>query len=106
MVELGKTCGELPGIRTRGSAPYPFQFSDEESADIEADVNGTLRGMEAICEIQETLGYLFPEQGIVPEERYTEARDALRQVKEQIIEHFARDKRERNTWREEWPFDD
>ena len=103
---LEKTCGEVPGVRTRGSVPYPFQFSDEERADMEADVNWALRGMEAICEIQETLGYLFPEQGIVPEQRYAEARDALQQVKEHIVEHFARNKRERKIWREEWPFDD
>lgn len=106
VVELEKIWAELPGVYTRGAAPFPFQFSDEDKAEIQADVGGALRGIEAMREVQETLGELFPERGIVREEQYEEARDALRQIKEQVLETFARDESDRGIWREVWPFDD
>ena len=106
VVELEKTWAELPGVRTRGGVPCPFQFSDEERAEIEADVNGALRGMEAMREIQEALRDLSLEQGVVREEQYEEARNALRRVKKQIIGHFAPDEREGDIWQEDWLFDD
>ena len=105
-MELEKIWAELPSVCTRGAAPFPFQFSDEERAEIQADVSGALRGIEAMREVQKTLGELFQEHGIVREERYEEARDALRQIKEQVIETFARDESDRGVWREGWPFDD
>lgn len=106
VVELEKTWAELPGVRARGGAPFPFHFSDEEKAEIESDVSGALRGIEAMRGVQEGLGELFPERGIVRAEQYGEAKDALRQIKEQVIEAFARSEREREAWREEWAFDD
>ena len=106
VVELEKIWAELPGVCTRGAAPFPFQFSNEDKAEIQADVSGALRGIEAMREVQETLGELFPERGIVREEQYEEARDALRQIKEQVLETFARDESDRGIWREVWPFDD
>ena len=106
VVELEKTWAELPGVRAHGGTPYPFHFSHEERAEIEAGVNGAMRGMEAMRGVQESLGDLFPERGIVPVEQYDEAKDALRQVKEQVIEVFAHDEHERRVWREAWPFDD
>lgn len=62
--------------------------------------------MEAIRGIQESLGELFPERWIVRNEQYEEARDALRQVKHQVIDMFARNQSDRETWQEAWPFDD
>jgi hypothetical protein len=106
VIELEKTWAELPGVRARGGASYPFHFSDAEKAEIEADVSGALRGIQAMQGIQKSLGELFPERGIVRVEQYDEAQDALRQIKEQVIESFARDERERRSWREEWPFGD
>jgi len=106
VVELEKTWAELPGVGVHGNALYPFKFSEEEKIEIEADVGGALRGIEAMRGVQEGLGKLFPEQGIVRSEDYEEVKDALRQMKEQVIETFARDERERNIWQKEWPFDD
>ena len=106
VVELEKSWDDLPGVRARGGAPYPFHFSQEEMAEIKADVSGALRGMEAMRKVQESLGELFPERWIVRNEQYQEARDALRQAKHQVIDMFARDQSDRETWLEAWPFDD
>lgn len=75
-------------------------------AEVEADSEGALRGMEAMAGVQETLGNLFPERGCVRPEQYDEAKDALRQCKEQIIDLFANTEAERAAWRDLWPFDD
>ena len=105
MVELEKTWAELPGVCTRGAAPFPFQFSIEERTEIETDVGGALRGIEAMRNVQESLGELFPERGIVRNDQYEETRDALRQIREQVIETYASDESDREIWREGWPFD-
>lgn len=106
VLELEKTWAELPGVCARGAAPFPFRFSNEERAEIEADVSGALRGIEAMREVQESLGELFPERGIVRNDQYEETRDALRQIREQVIDMYARDEKEKEIWRAGWPFDD
>ena len=106
VLELEKTWAELPGVCARRTAPFPFRFSNEERAEIEADTNGALRGIEAMREVQESLGELFPERGIVRNDQYEETRDALRQIREQVIDVYPRDEKEKEIWREGWPFDD
>ena len=106
VLELEKTWAELPGVCVRGAAPFPFRFSNEERAEIEADVSGALHGIEAMCEVQERLGELFPERGIVRNDQYEETRDALRQIKDQVVDMYARDEEEKEIWRKGWPFDD
>ena len=105
IIDLEKTWAEPPGARARGCVPYPFQCSDKEKIEAEADVNGALRGMQAMRGVRDALGELFPARGIVRTERYEEARDALEQMKEQVLATFARDAREKSLWSEEWPFD-
>ncbi|KAL9098523.1 MAG: hypothetical protein Q9163_005834 [Psora crenata] len=105
VLELEKTWTELPGVCARGAAPFPFRFSAEERVEIEADVRGALRGIEAMRKVQESLGELFPERGLVRNDQYEETRDALRQVREQVIGIYARDEKEKEIWLEGWPFD-
>ena len=57
-------------------------------------------------QVQESLGELFPERGIVRNDQYEETRDALRQIKEQVIDMYARAEKEKEIWRAGWPFDD
>lgn len=71
----------------------------------EAETEGAIRGVEAMTMIQDTIGDLFPERGCVRSEQYDEAKDALRQCKEQIIDMFASTEAERAAWEESWPFD-
>jgi hypothetical protein len=83
---------------------YPSNFSKSEQAEPEADVDGVVRGMEAMRSIRQGLGELFPEQGIVKPEDYEEALEALAQMKEQVIDEFATNAAEREAWRKAWPF--
>ena len=93
-------------MRAHGAAPFPIHFSNEERAEIEADVNGALRGIEAMNGVRDSIGELFPERGLVRNDQYEETRDALRQMKDQVIDMYARDEKEKEMWREGWPFDD
>ncbi|KGY14999.1 hypothetical protein PABG_12113 [Paracoccidioides brasiliensis Pb03] len=106
IVELEGTWADLPGVVTSEGkdCQYPFYFSDEEKAEIERDVNGSSLGMQAMQSISDSLGDLFPEQGVVRPEQYEEAKDALCQAKEFIIREFARNQNEEKAWEEEWPF--
>ncbi|KAK2861443.1 hypothetical protein FQN49_004186 [Arthroderma sp. PD_2] len=103
IAELESEWVGLPGV---GESPYPFAFSDKEKEGFKRDVNGSLLGMQAMQSIRESLGDLFPEQGIVRPDQYDEAKDALGQAKEFIMQEFARNDEERRVWGEEWPFDD
>ncbi|KAI9835963.1 MAG: hypothetical protein M1838_005179 [Thelocarpon superellum] len=47
--------------------------------------------------------HLFPERGLVREDQYDEARDAMRQMTKQVIEAFAPNERESEIWQENWP---
>lgn len=108
VVELESTWSTLPGViaSKNGDKHYPFCFSDAEKADIEKSVNESLLGMQVMQSIQDTLGDLFPEKGIVKTEQYDEAKNALGQIKEQIIEQYAKNDHEKKVWEKEWPFDD
>ncbi len=75
-----------------------------ERQEMEADVEGVARGIEAMRSIRESISELFPEQGIVRPDQYEEALDALEQIKDQVIEEFASNEQEREVWRKEWPF--
>ncbi|KAH7087483.1 kinase-like domain-containing protein [Paraphoma chrysanthemicola] len=101
VAELESQWSELPGSN---GAPYLFKLSVAERKEMEAQVEGVIRGMEAMRAIHDALGELFPEQGVVKPEQYDEALDALGQMKEQVIEEFARTEEERRQWEEAWPF--
>lgn len=108
VVELKETWAELPGVRVRGETPpaFPFHFSDQEKAEIEADFAGAMRGMEAMRGVKQSLGDLFPEQGLVRHDQYEASRDALRQMREHVMDKYASSEKEREEWRKNWPFDD
>ena len=106
VVDLEKIWDELPGVLAAGGPPFPLCFSDAEKAQIESDVEGALLGMQTMNAVQETLGDLFPELGAVRPERYDETKDALRQVKLQVIDEFAKNEQEKDAWEKAWPFDD
>jgi hypothetical protein len=65
---------------------------------MQADVEGAVRGMDAMTISRETIGELFPEHGIVKPERYEEALDALGLVKEQVIALYAKAEEDRKVW--------
>ena len=91
---------------TCGSEQIWPSFTADEEAEIKSDLEGSLRGMDAMRGIQESLGELAPERGVVRPEYYDKVKDALRDIKEQVIAEFARTEEEKAAWREAWPFDD
>ncbi|KAF2496248.1 hypothetical protein BU16DRAFT_526753 [Lophium mytilinum] len=101
VAELEGTWGALPGA---AGSPYPFSFSPKEREEMEAEVEGVVRGMDAMRSIRESIGELFPEQGIVRPDQYDETLDALAQIKDQVIEEFAGSEQEREVWQKMWPF--
>lgn len=83
---------------------YCMHLTTKERQALEADVEGVVRGMDAMRSIKESIGELFPEQGTVRADHYEEALDALAQMKDQVIEQFASTEQEKEVWLKEWPF--
>ena len=107
ILELETIWKDLPGVLTQGSPPFPFRFSSVEKAEIQADAKGAAEGMNLMRSVRDSIGRdLFPERGVVRVDQYDEAKNALRQMKEQVIELYAHDEHERKLWEAEWPFDD
>lgn len=102
LAELESTWPDLSADKT---SACPFAFSEKDRDDLEADMQGVVRGMEAMRSIRDSLGELFPEQGIVKSDQYNEALDALNQMREQVISTFASNSKEREVWEKEWPFE-
>jgi hypothetical protein len=71
---------------------------------MEAHTEGALLGMQAMEGIRDSLEDLFPEQGCVRSELYEDAIDALSQMKEQVLDEFAKNDEERQMWEKWWPF--
>lgn len=63
-----------------------------------------VRGIEAMRPIRDSIGELFPEQGMVKPDQYEETLNALAQMKDQVIEKFADTEHEREEWQKAWPF--
>jgi hypothetical protein len=101
IAELESTWSEFSG---EDGSTYPFAFPEKEREELEADSEGVVRGMEAMHSIRESLGELFPDQGIVKPDHYEEALDALSQMKHQVISAFATNAAEREAWEKAWPF--
>ncbi|KAL8710441.1 MAG: hypothetical protein Q9225_007290 [Loekoesia sp. 1 TL-2023] len=107
ILELENDWSDLPGVVAQSSPPYPFHFSAAERAEIETDAKGAAEGMNLMRSVRDSIGRdLFPEKGMVRADQYDEAKDALRQMKEQVLDMYAHDEHERKLWEQEWPFDD
>ncbi|KAI3072248.1 hypothetical protein CBS147353_6157 [Aspergillus niger] len=106
VLELGDEWPCLPGVQASGNPPFPLEYSPEEVSSIEEDANGATRSMALMQGVKESLGELWPEKGIVPPERYDDARKLLKQVKTELIDQLAQSDAERLEWEKAWPFDD
>ena len=107
ILELENVWLDLPEVVAQDFPPYPFHFSSAERTEIEADAKGAAEGMNLMLSVKNSIGRdLFPEKGVVRVDQYDEARNALQQIKDQILELYAHDEHERKLWEENWPFDD
>jgi len=107
ILELENAWLDFPGVLAQGSPPCPFRFSSTERTVIEADAKGAVEGMTLMGRVRESIGRgLFPERGMVRVDQYDEAKSALQQMKDQILDLYAHDEHERKLWEEDWPFND
>ncbi|KAI9702990.1 MAG: hypothetical protein M1836_008204 [Candelina mexicana] len=102
---LEEEWNELPGVRAQGGVPFPFQFSAEEKAEIEEDAEAANFGIKVMRDVHESVGEQLSERGFVRREHYEEVKDALRQVKEQVIQMFRLNESQRVVFNEHWPYD-
>ena len=76
------------------------RFSEAELADIKEDFEKSGKSSHCMKVIQENLGSLFPEQGVVGLEEYEDSKKILRNVKKQVIEDFSTSDEDRRIWEE------
>lgn len=70
------------------------------------DAEDAERAVELMEGVQGAMGELFPLHGQVSHDRYDETKEALREIKEQVIGRFAQTEQDRMEWQKAWPFDD
>ncbi|MDI1490441.1 MAG: hypothetical protein OHK93_001644 [Ramalina farinacea] len=104
VAKLERSLADLPGIRARETVPFPSKFTNEERAQIESEYMGSVRDMEAMRKVKESLGELFPERGIVRSDQYEASRKALQRIRERVIGTYAKSKIDKVKWLESWPF--
>jgi hypothetical protein len=106
-VELRDAWSRLPLIEESTSPmPFPIDFDEARLAEIEDDGEKAIRGMQIMDDFKARLGPLWPDKDAVSHEQYDEARAALRKLKGEVIEEFAKSKSDKLEFEKLWPFDD
>lgn len=85
MLDLEKEWSSLPGVQALDNPPFPLQFSIDKINSIEEDVSGTIRGMELMQSLKNSLGELWPEKGIVRPDQYDQVKRLLQHAKIEMI---------------------
>jgi len=106
IIALSNQWADLPRVKRHGSPPFPLSLSNAELREVEEELRLAMRSQEVMNAIKQALGDLFPEKGVVRHDQYDEAKAALRQMKTEILERFAKSPQERAAWEKAWPFDD
>lgn len=101
LVNMKDHWGDLPDT---GDVPFPFEFTDAEIERIEMACDGAVAGTELVDGVKEQLGGLWPDKGLIENERYEECRAALGEVRDRIVEELG-ECEEREEYRRWWPFD-
>lgn len=101
--QLEQDWDTLQDVNARGQ-PCPIHFSEQDIAEIQADLDAALVARELMSDIKSTLGDLFPVKGVVKAELYDEAQNALEQMQEQVIEQYATNDKEAEEWKAVWPW--
>lgn len=87
--------------------PSLLSLTEQKKADIHANVEMSSRAIDLMAQVRDVLGDLFPKRGIlVRSEDYDETKEALRQVKEDVIEEYAKTEEDKKEWERVWPWDD
>ncbi|PGH01257.1 hypothetical protein AJ80_09041 [Polytolypa hystricis UAMH7299] len=91
-----------------GIPRFPLKFSDAQVTAIEADVEHAELGVRILKTVEQRLGVLWPEKGIMEHENYDDAKLALRRVKADLIAEYAvaHPGWDSAAFERLWPFDD
>lgn len=102
VMDLEQTWAELPGVTE--DVPFPFDFSDDERAEIVADARSAMCGMDLLQSIKERATERCPDRAIVQNGRYEESRDATRQMQmnEDIVVRFVNDENSKQACQDSW----
>jgi len=76
------------------NSAYPLAFSAKQRQELKAELDGVLRGMGIVTAIRDSIGELFPEKGLGALDRYDASLNALEQMKEQVVEEYAKNEQE------------
>lgn len=106
-VELRHAWPGLPLIKESTSPrPFPLTFDDKSLAEIQDDCEKSMRGMQIMNDFKTRLGPLWPDKDAVSHNLYHNAKAALRELRDEVIEEFARSEDDKSEIEKLWPFDD
>ncbi|KAH8431719.1 uncharacterized protein LDX57_009374 [Aspergillus melleus] len=106
MLELEEEWQCLPGVQAAGNPPIPIRFSADEANSIEEDVVGTIRAMELMRSVKQSLGNLWPEKGVVSPGQYDQVKMLMSQAKAEIVAPLASSEQDKVAWEKAWPYDE
>lgn len=106
-VELRDAWPTLPLIKESTSPrPFPLTFDDASLAGIQDDCEKAMHGMQIMNDFRTRLGPLWPDKDAVSHIVYRDAKEALRELKDEIINEFAKSESDKSELEKHWPFDD
>lgn len=105
VLELGKEWSRLPGVQAAGNPSFQVHLSADEISSLDRDVTGSMRGMELMEDLKQSLGEQWPEKGLGRHEEYDDVKRHLKQAKSKIINRIGCSKDYRRDWDQFWPFD-
>ncbi|KAL3250473.1 hypothetical protein ABHI18_011187 [Aspergillus niger] len=106
VLELKEEWPYLPGVQASGIPPFPLQYTTDDASAIHEDADKASQSMALMRGVEEFLGKMWPEEGIVPPEQYDEVKEILGYVKTDLIDQLAHSEVDKIGWEKAWPFDD
>jgi hypothetical protein len=73
-LDLEKEWTGLPGVQASGNPPFPLRLSADEVSLIDEDASGTIRGMELMRSLRQSLGQMWPDKGVKRSEHHDEVK--------------------------------
>lgn len=85
VVNLEETWAELPGVKESNDAPFPFDFSEDEKAQITADAQSAKFGMDLVQGLKERTFQSYSRPVIMGSDQNEDSGDALRDMSDRLI---------------------
>ncbi|EZF24664.1 hypothetical protein H112_02770 [Trichophyton rubrum D6] len=107
VVELREAWAGLPANNTNmnHTKAFPITPTKDQIAEIRIDCQNAIRGMQIMNDFKVRLGPLWPDKDAVGHEQYNATKDALRVLREEIIQEFGKSEADKIGIKHQWPFD-